>query len=97
MYRAANDAVLVRASFKDDGENYDVTNQEYHGFVFFKEWKCGQDFMKALFDGRVRVNIFDYGADYAIQYSYDTKDKWDESMAVFQYWRQVISHTSFQH
>ena len=75
-----------RLSLKDDQKAYSLRNGEYHGFMAFTKKQCGNDFLKALTDGRVSWNILDSGNFYHTQFEYFNTEG-PMGATILQFWR----------
>ena len=77
---------FLKRNRKDDSypiESYDLTAEDYTGFLVFSKKLCGIDLLEKINDGRVTVSINDYGAYYSIRGIYLRVDK-SHSNAVIQ-------------
>ena len=64
-------------------QSYDLTAEDYTGFLVFSKKLCGIDLLEKINDGSVTVSINDYGAYYSTRAIYLRVDK-SHSNAVIQ-------------
>ena len=73
---------MIQLQFKQTGI---PETTEYTGFIMFPKAQCGGDFLKALVDGRITIDVADNKmGQYFNQYSY-FRDDWGRSSATIQY------------
>ena len=58
IYQSSNGAVMAM-KFKNKFKTVNVRNELYTGVIMFTKTVCGMDFLRALQDGRVRIDLVD--------------------------------------
>jgi len=68
----------------NDLDNVDINSEPYLGFLLFTKKNCGADFVKGWWNGKIKYDIYDYYAKYAIMSTFVRLDK-SQTMAAVQF------------
>merc|ERR1712176_1756417 len=78
----SHDSAIIRFNFFNTAPAYDLTNEDYIGFLGFPKKLCGIDLLNKIEDGTVKMTYNDYGAFYEEKGKYLRMDQAQSNMMV---------------
>lgn len=78
----SHDSAIIRFNFFNTAPAYDLTNEDYIGFLGFPKKLCGIDLLNKIEDGTVKMTFNDYGAFYEEKSKFLRLDQQHTSMMV---------------
>jgi len=78
----SSDSAIIRFNFFNNAPGYDLTTEDYIGFLGFPKKLCGIDLLNKIEDGTVKMTYNDYGAFYEEKGKYLRMDQAQSNMMV---------------